>query len=262
MNFRKQFKAMYTISSLSTFILLGTSAVSAAPVGGTWASLKGKGPVGIVSFSLNKQLNAVGEARSNGPGVMQSEEKFYATHKECLKISFKQFLDSLASVFPGTEFLPVEKIATNQAYQTYTKPNLKKILGKSVGIGADELNSDGLNYIQEEHAPYLDSLCDIVGTPVIMAVEIFASYDARNAIGGFGNGNMKFAYTIFVWEKGVGFLINDVITATSKETAPIAMGVMKEKYWSKQFISTQAQTFAEIRKLFLKRVAADYYTAP
>ncbi len=67
----------------------------------TWTLLKGKGPIAIVSYSLNKSIVLDGDPPSNGPRVMQSEEKYYAPYKACLNVLWKEFLDSSTAVFTG-----------------------------------------------------------------------------------------------------------------------------------------------------------------
>ena len=138
-----------------------------------WASLKDKGPVAIVSYTLDKaSLVKEGETAS-GPGLMQSPEKYYALHREILNTLWEQFQSNTGSVFKGTEFVANDKIISSEAYKSITKPNLKKVLGKEVGIGADKL-SPRMNYISTYAKEKLDSLTEALNVPVLMLIDMKA----------------------------------------------------------------------------------------
>jgi len=247
-------KITICIASIITMVLLLTSAF-----GYQWSSLKGKGPVAIVSYSLYKSILQDGEEPGDAePGIMQSREKYYAPYYECLNASWKQFNDSIKTVFPGTEFTAIDKIISNEQYKILTKPDFKKVFGKEVGVGSNFITAQGLNYVTNLPSERLDSICVALGVPIIMFIEIKASIEARTAAMGMGNGIMNIVYKIYCWEKGTGILIDDEVKTKSEVKAPLVMNRVKEKHWPGLILSAQANAFIEIRKL-LKRFFKDDY---
>ncbi len=105
--------------------------------------------------------------------------------------SGKNFSIAQLLCLPGVEFLPMDKVTSNEKYKALTKPNFKKILGKTVGIGADQLCADSLNYVQDEPMSLLDSLCAALNVHTIMLGVMSSNYRGFNAAAGFGNGYMN-----------------------------------------------------------------------
>lgn len=216
-----------------------------------WASLKDKGPVAIVSYTLDKaSLVKEGETAS-GPGLMQSPEKYYALHREILSALWEQFQSNIGSVFKGTEFVANDKIISSETYQSITKPNLKKVLGKEVGIGADKLSPEGMNYISTYAKEKLDSLTEALNVPVLMLIDMKAVHGSGLNMKRGGD-VMKMTFKIFCYEKGTGTLIEDEIKVESLETAPVVMGQVHEKHFKRLMISAQEQALVKIQEL-LKR---------
>jgi hypothetical protein len=187
---------------------------------GNYLLLDNKGDVALLSFSLDRTINAEGDSSiDQGAGILNSQEEkdtFWDEHQKAVDAMYQQFKERISAALLGTPLYDIKKMETNLRYLDLTAPKTVKFMGISAVDGWNMLPAAGTRYVSSYGNAVLDSLCDLMGVQLALTVEIKAFYRVLDSVHAIMAGpvviqriplgQMVLSAALFLHEKGKGMV--------------------------------------------------------
>jgi hypothetical protein len=174
-------KMKRTISVMAAASLLGIFFLSHCGLTrGNYLLLDNKGDIALLSFSLDRTINADGDSSiDQGAGILNSQEDkatYWDEHQKAVDAMYQQFKVRISAALLGTPLHDIKNLETDQRYLDLTAPKTIKFMGISAINGWNMLSAAGTRYVSSYDNAVLDSLCDVLGVQLILTVESKAFY--------------------------------------------------------------------------------------
>jgi hypothetical protein len=183
----------------------------------------GKGPIALVSFSLDRTLKADTDSTlDQGPALLASKpekETYWDHHQQAADAMYAQFKARISGTLAGAPILDSRQVEGNERYLARTQHVPKMVMGADVALGWSEIPATGTNWVSAYDKPLLDTLCAILGVNCILTVQNKARYHVTDSFRidstwnethtGFSarrirQGHILLDCSVFLHEKGKG----------------------------------------------------------
>ncbi len=187
--------------------------------------------------AVNEEETLTKTENDDGPGLLQKEDAYYKDHQAALDSIWKAFESKLPAAV-GVDVVPVSVLSGSPEYLALTKHVPKKLLGKDIAPGANQLVAAGLNWVSPaNNAKLLDSVAKLSGAGQLLLVENRGSYKMHGgvAIGGLGAGvaKMRIDAHLHLYRPGKGVVWSGSYRGESSETGAIVAGTMSTSAYPK-----------------------------
>jgi hypothetical protein len=251
------------VSIIAAVSLLGISFLSNCGLTrGNYLLLDNKGDVALLSFSLDRTINAEGDSSiDQGAGILNSQEErstYWDEHQKAVDAMYQQFKERISAALLGAPLYDIKKMETNQRYLDLTAPKTIKFMGISAINGWNKLSAAGTRYVSSYDNAVLDSLCDLLGVQLILTVESKAFYRALDSMHTIMAGpvvaeriplgRIVLSSEVFLHEKGRGMVWSRTYSYLSPAT-PVDLHenrVMKTEDYTGQLTGALEGIYSEI----------------
>ncbi|MFP4164520.1 MAG: hypothetical protein ACLFQB_11075 [Chitinispirillaceae bacterium] len=187
--------------------------------GGNYLIVKDRGEVAIVSFALDRSVNAVGDSSiDHGAGLLNSKEEketYWDDHQEVVDALYELYKENISKALLGAPVLDPQKVAASNEYLKLTEYKPKVVMGKDIAPGWNQIPAAGTNYVSPYDKEKMEKLCEIFDVDLLVTVTNKASFDVLDSVrvepDGFGTRHIPLGFAVletdmYLYEKGNGIV--------------------------------------------------------